>query len=112
MHELSLCRAIAGIAGQHAAGRPVRRIGVRLGALRQVVPETLVYCWTMVSEGTDLAGSVLDVEPVPARIRCQDCGHEQELTELRLCCDGCAGVRVAVVAGEEFLLTTLDLAEA
>jgi len=112
VHELSLCRAIAGIARRHAGGRRVHRIGVRVGALRQVVPETLVYCWSMVSDGTDLAGSVLDVEPVPARLACRDCGHEQELAELVIRCAGCGGDRVALVAGEEFLLTTLDLAEA
>jgi hydrogenase nickel incorporation protein HypA/HybF len=111
VHELSLCRAIAGIAKQHAQGRPVRRIGLRVGELRQVVPDTLVYCWSIVSEHHGLAGSVLDVESVPARITCRACTHSRPLTQPLLLCEECGSDDVTVDSGEEFLVTTLDLAE-
>jgi hydrogenase nickel incorporation protein HypA/HybF len=111
VHELSLCRAIAGIAKQHAQGRPVQRIGLRVGELRQVVPDTLVFCWSIVSEHHGLAGSVLDVESVPARITCRACAHSQALEHPLMRCDECGSDEVTVDSGEEFLLTTLDLAE-
>jgi hydrogenase nickel incorporation protein HypA/HybF len=111
MHELSLCRAIAGIASRHAGGRPVRTIGLRVGHLRQVVPDTLAYCWPLVCEGTPLAGSRLEIESVPARIACRGCRHEEQLATAVLRCTACGGDQVTIVAGEEFLLTTLDLAE-
>jgi len=57
VHELSLCGSIGSIVERHAAGRPVSVIHVQIGQLRQVVPDTLVYCWELVSEGTQLAGS-------------------------------------------------------
>lgn len=110
MHELSLCRAIAGIATRAAQGRPVRRIGLRIGALRQVVPDTLVWCWSVVSEDTPLAGSVLDVEAVPAAVSCTSCGRRSTLTRPVLRCGICDSTDVAVVAGDEFLVTTLDVA--
>lgn len=112
MHELSVCKAIADIAGRHAAGRPVRVINLRVGQLRQIVPDTLVYCWTLVSAGTPLAGSALTVDQVPARIRCRACGREAELgDEPSFRCGGCRGTDVEVVAGEEFLVTSLELGE-
>lgn len=89
----------------------MRRVNLQVGQLRQVVPETLRYCWTLVSEGTPLAGSVLEVESVPARIACRVCAHTEELTAMVLRCGACASDQVSVVAGEEFLVTTLDLAE-
>jgi len=48
-------------------------INVRVGQLRQIVPDTLVYCRGLVSERTPLAGSRIIVESVPARIRCRSC---------------------------------------
>jgi hydrogenase nickel incorporation protein HypA/HybF len=111
VHELSLCRAIAGAATEAAAGRPVRRIGLRVGALRQVVPETLVYCWRLVSERTALSGTELDVESVPARTSCGACGQTVTLSPPVLCCGACGSTDVTLVAGEEFLLTTLDFAQ-
>ena len=43
MHELSLCMAIARTATDHANGRPVDRVFVRIGHFRQVVPDTLQF---------------------------------------------------------------------
>jgi len=58
VHELSLCRSIAVVVGEHAAGRPVERVRVRIGAFRQVVPETLVYCWGLLNDGSALIDSL------------------------------------------------------
>jgi hydrogenase nickel incorporation protein HypA/HybF len=111
MHELSLCGAIADIASRRAGARPVEVIHVRIGQLRQVVPETLTFCWSMVSEGTELAGSVLAVERVPAVLRCRTCGAEAELgQQIAFACAACGGLDVDAVAGEEFLVTELELA--
>lgn len=112
MHELAICGSIADIAVRRAGERRVERIHLRIGQLRQVVPDTLSYCWGLVSADSELYGSVLDVETVPARISCRDCGRVSELGELPLfVCESCHGVAVSVVAGEEFLITALDVAE-
>lgn len=112
MHELSICGSIADIVIRRAGERPVATIHLRVGRLRQVVPQTLTYCWDLISADTELAGSVLDIESVPATITCRDCGHLTEIGELPLfMCSACSGVQVSVVSGEEFLVTALDLAE-
>ena len=112
MHELSVCGSIAGIVERRAAGREVRVIHVRVGQLRQIVPDTLVYCWDLLCTDTTLAGSRLEVESVPARIRCRACDRTADLGDMPVfACANCNGLDVEVVAGEEFLITALDLAE-
>lgn len=111
MHELSLCGSIAKIVSRHAAGRPVSVIHIQVGRLRQVVPGTLVYCWELVSEGTPLDGSRIDVEAVPARMRCRACGHVAEAGDLPVfACRDCGSLGAEVISGEEFLVTSLELA--
>jgi hydrogenase nickel incorporation protein HypA/HybF len=111
VHELSICSSIADIATRHAAGRTVVAINMRIGQLRQVVPDTLVYCWGLVSADTALAGSRISVEPVPARVRCRSCEQVTDVGALPVfACGGCGGVDVEVVSGEEFLITSLELA--
>ncbi len=113
VHELSVCASIADIVTRRAAGRAVSVINVRAGQLRQIVPDTLVYCWGLLCEDTPLAGSRIVVESVPARIRCRSCGNEADVGDLPVfACGGCGGINVEVVAGEEFLVTSLELAEA
>jgi hydrogenase nickel incorporation protein HypA/HybF len=111
VHELSICRSIVGIVAKHAEGRDVRLVNVRIGAMRQIIPDTLVYCWSLVTEGSEFDGTQLRVERVPARLRCNGCGHEQEMTEPVLVCSACSGQQVTMVAGDEFLITSLELAE-
>lgn len=112
MHELSICRSIADIVTRHAAGREVRAVHVRIGQLRQIVPETLAYCWSLTSSDTPLANTALEVESIPGALRCATCDTTQTLEKPVLICNSCAGRDVEIVAGEEFLITTLDLAEA
>lgn len=111
MHELSLCRSIANIVGRHAEGRTVSVIRIQIGQLRQVVPGTLVYCWDLVSTGTPLAGSRIDVEAIPARIRCQACGRVAKVGDVPVfACGDCGSTDAEIVSGEEFVITSLELA--
>ena len=57
MHELSLCQSILGIVDRARAGRTVEAVELKIGQMRQVVPETLVFCWGLVTESTGLDGS-------------------------------------------------------
>jgi hydrogenase nickel incorporation protein HypA/HybF len=110
MHELSICSSIADIATRRAAGRTVVAINMRIGQLRQIVPDTLVYCWELASADTPLAGSRISVEYVPARIRCRSCGQVTEIGEVPLfACGGCQGIDIEVASGEEFLITSLEV---
>ena len=50
MHELSIASAMVNTASRHADGRPVTLVTVHIGALRQVVPESLDFYLEIVSE--------------------------------------------------------------
>jgi hydrogenase nickel incorporation protein HypA/HybF len=67
----------------------------------------------MVSADTELAGSVLEIERVAAELRCRACATDFGLGNgLTMFCPACGGLDVEVVAGEEFFVTALELAEA
>jgi hydrogenase nickel incorporation protein HypA/HybF len=109
VHELSICDSIARAAIQNAGGRRVRSVQLRVGALRQVVPDTLIYCWSVVSRGPLLKGSVLTIDVVPAEIECGDCSARSKLSRFVLSCPDCGGCQVTVVAGEELLVISIDV---
>jgi hydrogenase nickel incorporation protein HypA/HybF len=110
VHELSLCHAIAGVVRTHADGRPVEVVRVRVGALRQVVAESLLFCWTIAAEHEGLGDAVLELEQVPAAVSCRACGRESEITSRwSVRCPACESGDVTVVRGEEFLVTSIDI---
>ena len=111
MHELALSRSILEISRRHAEGRPVVSVRVRVGHLRQVVPDTLARCFEIVASEGGLAGATLEVVEVPGEVRCRDCGASTVLERFELRCGGCGGSDLEVLAGEELLVESLELAD-
>jgi hydrogenase nickel incorporation protein HypA/HybF len=112
MHELSIAQAIADVAERHAAGRTVVKVEVRVGHLRQVVPESLDFAFALITQGTSLDGAELLIEHVPAAGRCRSCAAESVLEEFPLWCLRCGGLDMEVLSGEELLIDALELEEA
>jgi hydrogenase nickel incorporation protein HypA/HybF len=111
LHELSLCEAIAESVTRHADGRPVARVLIRVGHLRQVVPDSMVFSWEMLTSGTDLEGCLLDIEQVPLTIECNRCHATTTLDLAILLCRACGEADVTIRSGEELLVVSLELAE-
>src|ERR671929_2438917 len=111
MHELSIADAVVTIAREHARGRRVSAVDVKVGRLRQVVPDALEFAFELVAAGTEVEGAELRVEHVPVRVRCARCAVESEAPEFPLACAECRSIDVEVVAGDELLVESLDIEE-
>ncbi len=109
MHELSIADAIVRIAAQHARGRRVLTVEVRVGHLRQVVPSALEFAFELVAQGTPVEGAVLQLETVAVQARCRACGAQSELDGFPLSCPRCGALDVQIVSGEELLVDALEL---
>jgi hydrogenase nickel incorporation protein HypA/HybF len=111
MHELAIADAIVTIACEHARGRRVAVVEVKIGHMRQIVPSALDFAFELVAEGTPVEGAELRVEDVPARVECRECAVESRVTEFPFECASCGSRNVDVVAGDELLVDALELEE-
>ncbi len=115
MHELSIVRnlieAVDRRIGEHP-DRPVLRIRIRVGDLRQVIPETMVFCYEVATKGTRLEGSRLDIEHVPIRAQCRRCGLRFEVEEMIFLCPQCGVAEVETLSGNELELLSIELGDA
>src|SRR6202012_4132160 len=90
MHELSLCEAIVGVVKPYADGRHVDVVRVRIGALRQVVPESLSFCWTLLRDYEDMPDAELELGLATSEMRCRSWGDESAITsQCSLPCPRC-----------------------
>jgi hydrogenase nickel incorporation protein HypA/HybF len=112
VHELSIADRVLGIVRDHAGGRRVTAVGLRVGHLRQVVPSSLAFAFELLSQGTPAEGAELEIEQVPAAVRCRRCGGEGALVELPAACGACGGLDVELRGGDELLVEWLELEEA
>ena len=111
MHELSIATAVLNTALKHADGKPVDVVVMRVGALRQVVPDSLRFYWDIVARDTVCEDARLEIDEIDARLQCEDCGREWEPLIATFRCPDCASAHVAVAAGEELEIDYLELKE-
>jgi hydrogenase nickel incorporation protein HypA/HybF len=109
MHELSIAQAIIAIAAEHARGRKVTAVAVRVGHLRQVVPSALEFSFELACSGTAVDGARLELEEVPAAALCRACGAETEQDGFPLACRTCGSLDIEVTRGEELQVDSLEL---
>ena len=129
MHELAIASAVVDTAIRHARGREVVAVDVRVGALRQVVPDSLAFYFEIVSRDTACSGAELRFEPVAALLRCDGCGSEwdpappplatHEPTDVpldslplpRFRCTGCGAAGAEVLRGAELEVESIEISD-
>lgn len=122
MHELSIANAVVATAERHSGGLPVTAVRVRVGRLRQVVPESLGFYFELAARDGLCEGAALECERVPALLRCGACAAEwdpapppasesdQLIVGFR--CPECGASDHSVASGDELTVESIDVAEA
>jgi hydrogenase nickel incorporation protein HypA/HybF len=78
MHELSIASAVVDSVLEFVAERSVKRVlTVRLavGELSHVEEEQLRFCYMAITQETPMQDSALEIEKVPAMVRCSHCEY-------------------------------------
>lgn len=112
MHELPITQSICDIAcreAERAGAAKVCTIHIKMGAYQDYVPVIIQEYFNVVSEGTIAEGAVLEIETVPAVVRCPDCGQDSPMERRRLRCPLCGSRRVMLVTGREFYIDSMEV---
>jgi len=115
MHELSIANSLLDAVRAEAAGRPGARfvkIGVRVGELSGVSPDSLGFCFESLVRGTDLEPLALDIESCPRRQRCPECDRVFRVVDYNLACPDCGAKETKFLSGDELEMVYLELEEA
>lgn len=112
MHELSLCQAmiaqVEAIAAEQGAVS-VNRIALQIGPLSGVDADLLRHAYPFAIEGTIAQHAVLEIEPLPVRVRCLACGAESAAEANNLLCGSCGDSQTQLLSGNEMLLSRVEL---
>lgn len=112
MHELSVTEGILRIAvdeGTKHNAKKVNRIKIKVGELTGLLPECISYYFDIISKNTIAEGAVLDIEKIPVKLKCSDCGSFT-ITDVRsFRCGSCGGQNLKIVEGNEFYVDSLEV---
>ncbi len=114
MHELgianSVLEAVRTEMGLHPGTYPCK-VGVRIGEMAAVDPESLRFCFEAIISHTDLESLELGIEFCPRRHRCLLCGNEFIVRDYDSRCPQCATLDTTCIGGDELELAYLEVEE-
>ncbi len=110
MHELGYAEGVLEAVLRRSAGRPVARVGVRIGAVHRVAAEAFAQSFHLAAAGGPAAGAVTEIVVVPVRGHCMDCRTDFSAADPSPACPSCGSLDVAVEGGDEVVLEWLECA--
>ena len=112
MHEMSLTESILDLIEDEARKggfTKVKVVRVQVGALSQVIPDALQFCFEAVIRGSVADGAALEIIAVPGQGWCMDCEKTVPLDERFGACPECGNYHVQMTAGDELRLHELEV---
>ncbi|MDR0311676.1 MAG: hydrogenase maturation nickel metallochaperone HypA [Acidobacteriota bacterium] len=114
MHELGIAENIMDIVrrsvpeGRAAA---VGNIRLRVGPFAGIVPDSLKFCFDVLSSGSGMTNAVLQIEQTPLVALCRDCGDKSGVKNFVFACPACGGGNLEIVSGEELEIIEIEIAD-
>ena len=112
MHELPITEGLLNLALKHAnqaGAKRITQLNLVIGQLASVVDDSIQFYWDIISKDTIAEGAKLEFRRVPAVLHCWNCEAEFTPNGRDYLCPQCGSARVKVVAGDDFLLESIDV---
>jgi hydrogenase nickel incorporation protein HypA/HybF len=111
MHELAITQSILQIAmdeAQRAGASQIKLIRLKVGAMSDVVPDTMQFYLDALTPDTVAAGVKLEIIRVPIGATCTQCGKFFLVEEFRLECPLCGGMG-KITQGRDLSVDSLEV---
>lgn len=112
MHEMSVAQNIIEIVRDHipqGSEEKVTKIRLKIGELSGVIPDSLLFCFDILKNGSTLRNAVVEVEHVPITARCQSCNIISQLEYGVFFCTNCYGSNIELLTGKELYIVDIEL---
>jgi hydrogenase nickel incorporation protein HypA/HybF len=114
MHEMGIANSILHAVRTEIARFPEcqpQKIGVRIGELAAVDPDSLQFCFDVLKQEAGFGGLQLEIQFCRQRHRCDDCKGEFDVQDYDLHCPQCGQPTTLCVSGDELQLAYLEVEE-
>ncbi|MEJ0094991.1 MAG: hydrogenase maturation nickel metallochaperone HypA [Methylocella sp.] len=112
MHELAFAQSLVDIVEEEGRAQGfsrVRKVRVKVGALGHVEPDSLRFCFSVVSQGALAEGARLELDIVPGEAWCPRCDRNVSIAARYDFCPECGQGQLEMTAGDELRLSELEV---
>jgi hydrogenase nickel incorporation protein HypA/HybF len=114
MHEVGIAASVIDAVRSELGRRPGARavaVGLRIGELSGVEPDSLHFGFDALISGSDLDPLRLDVEYLPRVQHCFECDARFSADRYTLACPTCDSLRGECVSGDELEIAWIEISE-
>lgn len=109
MHELAIAQGVIDQITERLPGDRVKRVCLEIGSLSGVVADSLLFCFDLAADGTNLAGASLEIREEAARCHCRACARDFTTDGMLPLCP-CGSADVSVLSGEDLRIISVQVA--
>lgn len=113
MHEMALCEGVIGIIeaeAQRQSFSKVTTVWLEIGALSQVEPDAMRFCFDVVAAHSVAAAAKLEIIQSPGAAWCMTCIKTVTVERRYDPCPCCGGYQLQITGGEEMRVKELEVA--
>jgi len=112
MHELSIAQSLMQLVlaeAEKANARKVITVSLKVGELTGVVPDSLSFCFELLSKSTIAENAKITIEKVPIRGYCSQCKDDFAITHNLYRCTTCGNTQIDLTSGRELQIDHLEI---
>lgn len=111
MHEFSIIeqvlKTVEWVAKENNLSK-VTKIILKIGKLRQVMPDFLQFAFESASADTIAKGATLEIKEVSIKIECLQCHHTFIANRNTYFCPTCRANQIKILTGKEILIESIE----
>jgi len=112
MHEMGIANSVLDAVRVETHRFPyghIYKVGVRVGELAGVDPDSMSFCFEALVRGTELEPLELEIEYCPRRYQCRCCGHSHAAGGEDSACPECGMTDLQFLGGDELVIAYLEV---
>lgn len=118
MHEFAICENILSIINnefnkQLLINKNIRlkEVKLKIGGMRQIIPEYLYFAYKTMTNDTQLFGSELNIKVIPIKVSCENCNFNGDLPSRNILCPKCKSSSIILMNGKELFIESIEIEE-
>ena len=112
MHEMSIAQSLLDIIREEMAkhdARVLKSVRLHIGQMSAIVPDSLSFCFEVMTSGTELEGAKLIMEIIPLRGVCKECHQEFEIRDYAFKCPHCDSREINTISGQDLSIVEMEV---
>ncbi len=112
MHEMSIAQSLLKIIREEMAkhdARVLKSVRLHIGQLSAIVPDSLSFCFEVMTSDTELEGAKLIMEVIPLRGVCKECNQTFEIRDYAFECPHCCSREINTISGKDLSIVEMEV---